>query len=80
MKQKKMTQRELADRSRLAESTISDVIRGNKLPSIRTVYNIAYGLGVGIEELTDFGSIMEWLIFMRERSDDMLIETKQKGV
>ena len=59
MKQKKMTQRELADRSRLAESTISDVIHGNKLPSIRTVYNISFGLGVGIDELTDFGSIME---------------------
>lgn len=59
MKQKHMSQRDLADRSRLAESTISDVIRGNKLPSIRTVYNIAYGLGVGIEELTDFGQLIE---------------------
>lgn len=59
MKQKKMSQRELADRSRLAESTISDVIRGHKLPSIRTVYNIAYGLGVGIEEIADFGQLIE---------------------
>ena len=65
MKQKRMSQREFADRSRLAESTICDVIYGRRIPSFRTVYNIAYGLGVGIEELTDFGSIMKWLIFER---------------
>lgn len=59
MKQKRMSQRELADRSRLAESTISDVIRCNKLPSFRTVSNIAHGLGVGIEELADFGQLIE---------------------
>lgn len=59
MKQKKMSQRELADKSRLAESTICDVVYGRRIPSFRTVHNIAYGLGVGIEELTDFGSIIE---------------------
>ena len=59
MKQKKITQRELADRSRLAESTICDVIYGRRIPNFRTVSNIAHGLGVGIEALADFGQLIE---------------------
>lgn len=59
MKLKHMSQRELADRSRLAESTICDVIYGRRIPNFRTVSNIAHGLGVSIEELADFGQLIE---------------------
>ena len=59
MKQKKMSQRDLADKARLAESTICDVMYGRRIPRFRTVSNIAYGLGVSIEDIADFGQLIE---------------------
>lgn len=50
-----MTQRELADRSGLSESTISRYIHKEVAPSIFAVINIADTLGISIDELIDFG-------------------------
>ena len=47
MHERKMNQRELAQRSGLAESTISDYVHGNKMPTIRGVNNIALALNIG---------------------------------
>ena len=59
MKERNMNQRELAQRSGLAESTISDYVHGNKIPTIRGVNNIAIALNIGVEQLIDFGQIIE---------------------
>lgn len=59
MKTKNMSQRELADRSRLSESTICDVIHGRRIPSTRTCVNIAHALDVSVDELIDFGQLIE---------------------
>lgn len=50
-----MTQQELANRTGLAKSTISDYIHKVKLPGIRAIVNIAYALDVDVNELVDFG-------------------------
>ena len=49
-----MTQRELADRAGLSESTISQYIHKQKMPSLRAAINIAYALDIPIDELVDF--------------------------
>ena len=59
MKEKNISQRELADRSRLDESTISRCLRENKIPNARTINNIAHALGVDVGQLMDFGHLIE---------------------
>lgn len=55
LKYANMTQRELADVSGLAESTISQYISKKRLPSIPSIINISYALDIDINELIDFG-------------------------
>lgn len=50
-----MTQRDLADDTGLAESTISQYINKQRMPTVRAVINIAYSLGCDLDELIDFG-------------------------
>ena len=50
-----ITQEELAFRSNLHKNYISDVERGKRNISLRAIYQIAYGLGVGVEAL-----FIEW--------------------
>lgn len=59
MNEKHISQRELSKLSGLAESTISDYIHGLRMPGIRAVNNIAIALGVGVEQLIDFGNMIE---------------------
>lgn len=59
MEEKNISQRELADRSRLAESTISKCLHGDKIPNCRTINNIAYALGIDPAQLIDFGQLIE---------------------
>lgn len=51
----RMTQRELADKANLAESTISDYIHKRKMPGTKAIVNIAYALDCSTDELIDFG-------------------------
>ena len=51
----RMTQRDLADDTGLAESTISQYINKQRMPTIRAVINIAYSLDCDLDELLDFG-------------------------
>lgn len=55
LKERNMTQRELADKSGLAESSISEYIKGHKLPGIKAAINMSYALNMDIGELVDFG-------------------------
>lgn len=59
MKERRLTQRELADCSRLAESTISKCLHGDKMPNARTINNIAYALNIDVGQLMDFGQLIE---------------------
>lgn len=50
-----MTQRELADETGLAESSISRYIHKEMAPSFKAIINIAYALDCSIDDLIDFG-------------------------
>ena len=54
-----MSQRELADASGLAESTISSYINKQKIPSLKAIINISYTLDCDVTELIDFGETIE---------------------
>ena len=51
----RMTQRELADAAGLSESTISQYIHKQKIPSLKAIINIAHALDISVDELIDFG-------------------------
>ena len=46
LKARRMSQRQLADRTGIDHSTISRLIRGQRIPSLRTATSLAYALGV----------------------------------
>ena len=54
-----MSQRELAEISCLAESTISSYIHKQKKPSLKSIINISYALDCDVSELIDFGDKIE---------------------
>lgn len=55
LKDANMSQRELAGEMRVSESTISNYIHKRKIPSVRTIVNMAYALNINTDELIDFG-------------------------
>lgn len=52
----KMTQEALANRSKLATGFISDLERGQKIPSLVTLDRLAHGLGIDVAELVRFSN------------------------
>lgn len=54
MKEKGITQRELADKLYVSEATVSKYANGNMMPSVRMVINISYALNVSIDSFTYF--------------------------
>lgn len=46
LRARKLTQRQLAQRSGVDHSTISRLVRGNRIPSLRTANLLAYSLGI----------------------------------
>ena len=54
-----MTQRELAEETHLAESTISEYIHKQKTPGLKSIINIAYTLDCSIDDLIDFGDMID---------------------
>lgn len=55
MKERGLSQGELARRSGLAVSTINAYLSQYRTPNVRGVINIAYALGWDVSELIDFG-------------------------
>ena len=55
LREYRLTQRELADAAGLAESSISQYIHKQTIPSLKAIINIADALGMSIDELIDFG-------------------------
>mgnify|MGYP003506772607 CR=1 FL=1 len=54
-----MTQRELADAAGLAESSVSRYVHKEMAPSFKAIINIAYALDCDVNELIDFGDMIE---------------------
>lgn len=59
LKDRGMSQAQLARDSELSVSRISDYINGNATPSIFAVINMAYALDIDIGEFVDFGESIE---------------------
>lgn len=50
-----MTQKELAEAMGVSEASISWYIRGSRIPTVKTIINMAYALDINVSELIDFG-------------------------
>ena len=59
LNQSDMTQRDLALRTGLSEAAISNYINKLRFPTTKAVINIANALGIGVDELIDFGGAIE---------------------
>lgn len=55
LKERGITQRELADEAGLSESSVSEYIRKRKMPGVRAIVNMADVLDMTIDELVDVG-------------------------
>jgi transcriptional regulator with XRE-family HTH domain len=53
-----MTQEQLANATGLTQASISRYAAGRQLPGIRAIVNIANVLGITVDELVDFGSMV----------------------
>ncbi len=89
LKAKKMSQRQLAQQSGVDQSTISRLIRGDRMPSLGTATKLARGL----RELRDDGDMPAYLPFVTSgttnpvarveyalRSDDVLNEPQVRQI
>lgn len=54
LKEKGMSQRQLAVDSGVSQAMISDYVNGIRMPGIAAVINIAYALDMDVGELVDF--------------------------
>lgn len=55
LKDRKMSQKELANEIWVSEATISRYINKQRMPSIKHILEISYVLNVDVNELIDFG-------------------------
>ena len=59
MERRRMSQRELAERSGVSDGTISKYINGIQIPKITALVNIALALDCSIDELAQFDEMIE---------------------
>lgn len=55
MREEKITQRQLANKSGMSQADISRYINGKQIPSCRAIINLAYALHCSTDDLIDFG-------------------------
>lgn len=55
-----MDQAQLARESGLSKTAINNYIHGRRSPSVFAVINMANALGIGVEELIDFGDKIDY--------------------
>ena len=55
LKDRKMSQKELANEIWISEATISRYINKQRIPSIKHILEISYALNIDVNELIDFG-------------------------
>lgn len=54
-----MSQKELALEANLSRSTISQYIKKERMPTVRSILNICWVLGMEVDELINFGKPIE---------------------
>ena len=54
-----MTQKDLAREAGISKSTISQYLTAQRLPSIKSIINICFVLGIDVDALTNFGKSIE---------------------
>ena len=59
LKDQNVSQRELANKTGLSESSISNYIKKRRVPSLKALINISYALNFDISDLIDFGEIIK---------------------
>ena len=59
MKETRMTQEELAEESRIDQSTISRYLNKKRIPTVRAIVNLSYALNCDMADLIDFGDSIE---------------------
>ena len=59
LKDRRMSQFELAQESGVSSGSISSYIHRTSLPGIKAIINIAFALDVDVNDLIDFGDIIE---------------------
>jgi transcriptional regulator with XRE-family HTH domain len=86
LRARKLTQRQLAQRSGVDHSTISRLMRGDRVPSLRTATRLAHGLGMpqdlgrlDDQNLGRSGSPMARVEYAL-RSDDLLREAEVREI
>lgn len=53
-KKRKISQQELAEKSHMDFTSISEIESGLRNPYLKTIYKIAHALGIKLSELLDF--------------------------
>ena len=56
---RRMSQHELARESGVSVGSISSYINKNSLPGIKAIINLAFALDVDVNELIDFGDVID---------------------
>ena len=59
LRETKMTRRELADEIGVSEVMISYYINKRKIPSFKILLKMAYAFGISLDELADFGEVVD---------------------
>lgn len=59
LKEKNISQRELAQATGISNSTLNRYINKQQMPGVKAIVNIAYALDCDFNELLDFGSMIE---------------------
>lgn len=54
-----MTQKDLAHEAGFSESALSQYLNAQRLPSIKSIVNICFVLGIDVDALTNFGKSIE---------------------
>lgn len=59
IKEQGISQNQLARKAKLSQGTISKILNRQSMPSVKVVVNLAYALGLSMDELIDLGDIIE---------------------
>ena len=59
MRERGMTQNELASASGMTQGMISSYLSKQKMPKIKSLVNLAYALNCSLDELADFGDTID---------------------
>lgn len=59
MREKNVTQTELAKASKISQATINRYLTGDRFPNTKAIINLSYALGCDLMDLIDFGEMID---------------------